>query len=241
MFGRDCVSEVSRLSLNVFTNQRKDPRGPCVSSDMHSTFADAVVRLPLFQSIWVFWLMIGLSVLSLAVAVERWLFLRARHVDAQELETRTAACPDDAEAMRAALGDDDDSLEHAVIAAALQHFTRGRAAMLHAVASRMVRQRARYESRLIVLATVAANAPFIGLFGTVLGVIRAFQDLSSNISQANTAVMAGVAEALVSTAVGLLVAIPAVVAYNALKARVKGAAQTATSITEALCARASAP
>ena len=73
------------------------------------------------------------------------------------------------------------------------------------------------------LATIASNAPFIGLFGTVLGIIRSFKDLSGNISEASSAVMAGIAEALIATAVGLLVAIPAVVAFNYFKGKVKRA------------------
>lgn len=83
------------------------------------------------------------------------------------------------------------------------------------------KERGRYEKRLSFLATIASNAPFIGLFGTVLGIIRAFKDLSANITEASSAVMGGIAEALIATAVGLLVAIPAVVAFNVLKSRVK--------------------
>jgi biopolymer transport protein ExbB len=67
------------------------------------------------------------------------------------------------------------------------------------------------------LGTLGNNAPFIGLFGTVLGIIRAFADLAvANKAGTNTAgtVMAGISEALVATAVGLFVAIPAVLAYN---------------------------
>ena len=64
------------------------------------------------------------------------------------------------------------------------------------------------------LGTLGANAPFIGLFGTVLGIIHAFKDLALADGGGGPAVMAGIAEALVATAVGLLVAIPAVVMYN---------------------------
>ena len=63
--------------------------------------------------------------------------------------------------------------------------------------------------------------PFVGLFGTVLGIIKAFRDLALETQSASAAVMAGISEALVATAVGLLVAIPAVVAYNYLRRQVK--------------------
>ncbi len=82
-----------------------------------------------------------------------------------------------------------------------------------AVRSFLVLERARLEQGLTALATLGSNAPFIGLFGTVLGIIQAFGALAA--SNSNTAgVMAGISEALVATAVGLFVAIPAVVAFN---------------------------
>ncbi len=77
------------------------------------------------------------------------------------------------------------------------------------------------ERRLSWLASIGTNAPFIGLFGTVLGIIRAFHDLSRQGTQGSTIVSAGIAEALVATAAGLLVAIPAVVAYNHFQRQVK--------------------
>jgi biopolymer transport protein ExbB len=71
------------------------------------------------------------------------------------------------------------------------------------------------QKRLTILATLGNNAPFIGLFGTVLGVIKAFHDLHVQQGSGIKVVMGGVSEALVATAMGLLVAIPAVIAYNA--------------------------
>ena len=76
------------------------------------------------------------------------------------------------------------------------------------------------ERRLLILGTLGNNAPFVGLFGTVLGVIKAFHDLSQSGSGPEV-VMQGLSEALVATAVGLFVAIPCVVSYNALSAKVR--------------------
>lgn len=73
---------------------------------------------------------------------------------------------------------------------------------------------ARLERFLGVLGTIGSTAPFIGLFGTVLGIIRAFSDLSVASGASPAAVADGIAEALVATAAGLFVAVPAVVAYN---------------------------
>ena len=82
-------------------------------------------------------------------------------------------------------------------------------------------ERLRYERRLAFLGTLGNNAPVIGLFGTVLGIIRAFHDLAGSSLQGTQAVMSGIAEALVATGVGLLVALPAVAMYNTLIRRVE--------------------
>jgi biopolymer transport protein ExbB len=70
------------------------------------------------------------------------------------------------------------------------------------------------DKNLLILGTLGNNAPFIGLFGTVLGVIKAFRDLALSASAGPEVVMNGLAEALIATAVGLLVAIPSVIGYN---------------------------
>lgn len=73
-------------------------------------------------------------------------------------------------------------------------------------------EKIKLEKGLSVLATLGANAPFIGLFGTVLGIIRAFAYLGSQ--SGSSAVMSGVSQALYATALGLFVAIPAIIGYN---------------------------
>ncbi len=70
------------------------------------------------------------------------------------------------------------------------------------------------EKRLGILATFGNNAPFIGLFGTILGVMNAFSTLGDAANISTKLVMVGISEALVATAMGLLVAIPSVAAYN---------------------------
>lgn len=81
-----------------------------------------------------------------------------------------------------------------------------------AVASFVKEKKVDHEKGLVVLATLGANAPFIGLFGTVLGIIRSFAYLG--MQSGSSAVMSGISQALVATAIGLFVAIPAVVAFN---------------------------
>jgi biopolymer transport protein ExbB len=71
------------------------------------------------------------------------------------------------------------------------------------------------------LATIGSTAPFVGLFGTVMGILNAFKGISSSRQTGLTAVAGGIAEALVTTAFGLLVAIPAVMMFNYLTGRVE--------------------
>ena len=88
--------------------------------------------------------------------------------------------------------------------------------------SAKARMRPLLDARLSILATIGSNAPFVGLLGTVLGIIKAAHDLTAAGGEGNpNAVMAGVFEALVATAVGLFVAIPAVVAFNLFQRRVR--------------------
>ena len=111
-----------------------------------------------------------------------------------------------------------DSMESEVVRAAAKVASGGTEAVEKAVQSTIDRRRLEYEQWLFVLGTLGNNAPFIGLFGTVLGIIRAFADLAAanKAGASSTAgyVMAGISEALVATAVGLFVAIPAVLAFN---------------------------
>jgi biopolymer transport protein TolQ len=77
------------------------------------------------------------------------------------------------------------------------------------------------EQRLSWLATIAATSPFIGLFGTVMGIVKAFHGLGTAGAATLRAVAPGVSEALITTAAGLVVAVPAVVAYNQFSARIR--------------------
>jgi biopolymer transport protein ExbB len=88
------------------------------------------------------------------------------------------------------------------------------------------------ERGLTVLATLGSNAPFIGLFGTVLGIISAFAALGGTTQGGANSVMSGISEALVATAIGLLVAIPAVVAYNVFSRRIRVLLQECESLKD---------
>ncbi len=93
---------------------------------------------------------------------------------------------------------------------------------------------AKLQRRLSILGTLGSITPFIGLFGTVIGVMHAFKDLAANTAAAGGAsvVAAGIAEALVNTAAGLFVAIPAVIAYNYFLSKTTYFAQELDSVAQ---------
>ena len=104
-----------------------------------------------------------------------------------------------------------------------------------ALSSTIKMEKMNFEKGLSVLATLGANAPFIGLFGTVLGIIRAFAYLGTQ--SGSSAVMSGVSQALYATALGLLVAIPAVVANNYFAHQWKKTLQLSEAIRDEMLAR----
>src|SRR5262249_26024629 len=112
------------------------------------------------------------------------------------------------------------------------------------MAATMASERPRYDRFLSFLGTLGSNAPFVGLFGTVLGIIKAFHDLGAVAirgSAIQQTVMTGISEALVATAVGLAVAIPAVVAYNLFTRSLKNRVSRAQALAHALVAAARNP
>ena len=106
-----------------------------------------------------------------------------------------------------------------------------------AVQSYLSEQKIELEKGLNVLATLGSNAPFIGLFGTVLGIIQSFGILSTQQGSAMNAVMLGLAEALIATAVGLFVAIPAVVSFNYFSQKMRNLTIEAQSLRDLFISR----
>lgn len=116
-------------------------------------------------------------------------------------------------------------------AQAAQAFQQGTTLQTDRAYSSFVKEnREHLEKGLNVLATLGANAPFIGLFGTVLGIIRALAYLGNQAG--SSSVMSGVSQALYATAVGLFVAIPAVVAFNTFSSQIKRAVQKTDSLKD---------
>jgi biopolymer transport protein ExbB/TolQ len=179
-------------------------------------------KLASFGSEWVMWLMLGLFGIGVIVAFERaYLFLSTRiNVTATARKLITFLDKGDIDQARA-LVKEGRSMEQRVIADALSMYERGPDSVEEVAAASMIRERQRYERAMMFLGTVGSNGPFIGLLGTVIGVILSFAELGRNPKGGLEVVGPGISEALVATAVGLVVAIPAVVAFNWFKSQLK--------------------
>ena len=183
------------------------------------------LRLTYVGAEWILWVLVALSIISIALMVERWLyFLRTRGHGAElgaqlqeQLRERNLQ-----NAWQLVKDNHTYCIESAVVAAGLVSLRNGPQAASEAMQSVKARMRPQLDANLSILATIGSNAPFIGLLGTVLGIIKAAHELTVSGGEGNQiAIMSGVFEALVATAVGLFVAIPAVVAYNLFQRHVR--------------------
>ena len=184
---------------------------------------EALKAFTLVGGDWVLWVLIFASILSVTVMIERLIyFIRNRTPVERFIEAFTERLGRDDINGAAALADMTKGAEARIAKVALAHFNEGDQVVEEMMASRKVAERLRFERYLMILGTMGNNAPFFGLFGTVLGIIKAFHDLAGGeLGAGASVVMAGISEALVATAVGLMVAIPAVVAFNYFSRRVK--------------------
>lgn len=183
---------------------------------------------------WVLWLLLGLSVLAVALGIERlWFYLQERKPAAAVRLALKAVGEGDFERAKDAVKGQ-RSIDAAVIRTALEHAAAGPESVEEHIQATIEAERGRYERGLAFLGTLGNNAPFIGLFGTVLGIIRAFSDLAQDTSGAGQAVMAGIAESLVTTCIGLAVALPAVAVYNACARHVERTTAGAEGVMHSL-------
>ena len=190
----------------------------------HMDIVKSLLNLALVGGEWVLYLLIVSSILSLTIMIHKAYFFYRNRVQWDEFSEMITAFLN--------RGDIDAALDYVrmhvtpaarVLQAGLQNVDKGPDAVEEIMIGKRVAEKFKMESRLVFLGTLGNNAPFVGLFGTVLGIIKAFHDLAATESPNPSVVMRGVSEALVATAVGLLVAIPAVIAYNYFQRRVKEA------------------
>lgn len=174
-----------------------------------------------FGASWVMWVLVALSVVVVAIALERAIVLVMTRDDVGALRRNLASALGRGDLVAArGIVVASRSIEGQVLAAGLGALPRGAAAVEERLASEAQLARLGLERRLAVIGTVGSNAPFVGLLGTVIGIIRAFHALDASGGQMSTALMAEIGEALTATAIGLLVALPAVALFNFFQRRI---------------------
>ncbi|WAS92984.1 MotA/TolQ/ExbB proton channel family protein [Nannocystis punicea] len=198
--------------------------------------SEKFLELSAVGSEWILWILVGLSVVSVAVMIERLIFYSG-------VQGRDSAL---VRALHAALADRDVAKAQEILRSAtspgariasqmLETSHRGAGSMAAIMAALRPGEKLRLERNLNFLGTVGSNSPFIGLLGTVLGIIETFRAIERSgvmgSAEYSNAVMAGIYEALVATAVGLIVAIPAVIAFNFFQRRVKALLGEADALT----------
>lgn len=209
--------------------------------------SNVFVGLSLLGAEWVLYLLVALSVFSLTLIFERVIFYRTASKEIDDFRRQVRAAGESGQwntALKLAQGRQEGSIEAAVTTSLLQHTKTGTSKSSTEVLSEIsrdavMRTRLRWDRNLSILATIGNNAPFVGLFGTVLGIIKAFHDLSKQAGAGAQTVSSGISEALVATAVGILVAIPAVVAFNLFQRRVRSAVSEAEALKSFLIGKLS--
>jgi len=180
-----------------------------------------------FGAEWVLWILVGLSLGVVFIVIERGWFFATRNVDVDKLRLRLEDELEEEDYEGAAeLLEGRDSMETHVVLFGLRDRHRGPSAVEDRMTGALATEKQRYNRFLTYLGTIGNNAPFIGLFGTVIGIIGAFANIAmaqggAASQEANQAMMHSISEALIATGVGLLVAIPSVIAFNAFKSRIK--------------------
>jgi len=202
--------------------------------------SERLLELSLIGAEWVLWLLFALSLYSIAVLADRVILYTRTREKIAELEPGLTAALTNGDLDGARQQVKQDSLVRNVLRAGLDAISSGKrdpGTVEQTMMGALSRERARYEARLTPLATIGNNAPFIGLFGTVLGIIQAFHQLGKlDASQAasNQLVMSSISEALVATGVGIMVAIPAVAAFNWARSNISARIKHAESLMHAV-------
>jgi biopolymer transport protein ExbB/TolQ len=175
-----------------------------------------------------------MSMYSIAIMVERWLTYNAARNQSRQFAPKVAAALRDNRIDEAIAISDRHKKSHLamVVNAGLQEFQAHQAgsdipgttmdAARRALQRATALKTAELKRGLSGLATIGSTAPFVGLLGTVIGIISAFQGMSAAAGTGISAVAGGISEALIETAFGLLVAIPAVWAFNIFQNKVEG-------------------
>lgn len=186
------------------------------------------------------YVMILLSNLIIAVTIERmWVLAKNKGRNdllVKSLTERLLQNPGDIEDLAAEVSNKKFGVAGRVAAITLKGWKHSEEAMQEYASTALMAEKRNMEKRLVILSTLGNNTPFIGLLGTVLGIMKAFRDLALQGDAGPAVVMKGISEALVATAFGLGVAIPCVIAYNALAKAAKDRLSGAEEISRLIIA-----
>jgi biopolymer transport protein ExbB/TolQ len=178
--------------------------------------------LQLFRESFTLVIMLFLSVLSVTFALERWWYFRGATAKSDDILAAVRKQLEGGKTDAAvAWCQKHPSAVAQVVGYGLLYAGRSRKDLEELMLSKLKEERLKLERYLAILGTLGNISPFIGLFGTVVGIIKAFRDLAASGTGGPSVVAQGIAEALVSTAAGLIVAIPAAILYNYFMGRLK--------------------
>jgi biopolymer transport protein ExbB len=196
---------------------------------------ERLLAISQYGSRWVMWLLIALSIAALAVMIERAVLFISSRDDTARLrgELRRLLRENDLELARRRL-EESPSFEARVAAAGLD--SDGAASAEERMQGETELCKLSMEKNLALLGTLGNNAPFVGLLGTVIGIVRSFRALQSSSGQVSAGLMAEIGEALVATAIGLLVALPAVAAFNLFQRLIRTRVGRATAMAHEILA-----
>jgi biopolymer transport protein ExbB len=199
--------------------------------------AEVFKNLALVGDVWVLYLLVLASVASVAVVIERWVSFRNNKGDVSAFMDSLARSLEKGDIKEAVkIAEASGRSEAKVVLEGLNNIKKGPATVEEVMTSRWIREKMSMEKNLVFLATLGNNAPFIGLFGTVLGIIKAFNDLAITGQSGIAVVMSGISSALIATALGIFVAIPAVIANNYFVSRMKQTQSNSESLSHIVMA-----
>jgi len=181
---------------------------------------ERISRITTYGAHWVLWVLVVCSVVALGIVIERAVLFLSSRDDARKLrrELRAFLSASDLPGARRRL-DRSPSFEASIARAALD--ADGAASAEERLLAEREVARLSLERHLGFLGTLGSNAPFVGLLGTVIGIVRAFHRLSESTGQVSAGLLAEIGEALVATAVGILVALPAIAFFNLFHRTIK--------------------
>lgn len=197
-------------------------------------FTEKIFAVAHYADQFVLLVLVLMSVISIAMIFERFMTLKKVASESERVRARVRmALQTGSVADYEDIAKDPTSIEGRAAGQALKHFKQnGEPGFTEVFNTFILTEKPDLEKFLPVLATIASNAPFIGLFGTVLGIMKAFNDLALAPEAGQQTVMAGISVALVATAAGLFVAIPAGMFFNYFTRKVRTIITSVESVKE---------